>query len=365
MPQAARGGWCLAAILAAAWQAPALAEAPDAVPQQALQRAVAYLEQSQLPSGAFRMWACEDEALTACHVDNEPVVTGAILLALAAVTGDAPSPAIEPAAAFLRREMTAEGFFRYHRQENPLSVEQPPLLEDTAINQLALLAAGGDPPPSARNRLLTYQTIEGPFHLFALPLEDVRALRSDPAARERIAVRINPVFVQLLDRVEPVANANIQAYLATSGGASEPLCRYLMDVAGSGPEPGYSVFYPSPAAFHYAFSRAYARGAGCLEPGLVEMQKRLLKMQQKDGSWGGVVDTAWAGTALLLQGYTGKAVDRAAAYLLSQQREDGSWPRAVTWTLQRPPLWFGSEALSTGLALEFLGRYLQQQGARS
>lgn len=356
-------GWGLAALVVAG-HPQALAKAPAADPQEALHRGVTYLERHQLPTGAFRMWACEDEALTACREDDEPVVTGTVVLALANATAEAPSPAIEPAAAFLRREMTAEGFFRYHRQEHPLSVEQPPLLEDTAINQMALLAAGGEPPPSARHALLTYQTIGGAFHLFALPLEEVRAMRTDPAARDRIAMRINPVFVQLLDQVEPVANANIQAYLASSGGASQPLCRYLLDVADTGPAPGYSIFYPSPTAFQYAFSRAYARGAGCLGPGLAGMQQQLLKLQQKDGSWGSVVDTAWAGTALLLQGYAGKAVDRAAAQLISQQQQDGSWPRAVVWTLERPRLWFGSEELSTGLAVEFLARYVQRGKAR-
>ncbi len=361
---ARRGAWRaagLVAALAAAWPT-ALAADEQKLARTAHRRGVAFLEQAQLPTGEFRMWACTDEALKDCAMENEALITATIAQGLAVLPGGRAEKVAQQAANFLMSQMAADGFFRYHLKEHPLSLEQPPTLEDTVVN-LMMLEALGREVPDVTAVLKTYQTIGGSFHLFAFPLADLQGLRTDPAVREQLSLRVNPAFVELLDQTEPVANANIQAYLASHGQASEPLCTYLVGVAQQGLPPGYSMFYGSPYAFLYAASRAWGRGATCLKPALSEFERRLLADQHADGSWGSVLNTAWAGSALLWLNHRSASLERAVAWLAGQQREDGSWAREVAWSLARPPLWFGSEELTTGLAVELLARYLMLREA--
>ncbi len=319
----------------------------------ALGRGVAYLERAQLATGEFNVWACSDQALTACQADNEPLATGIILRAIASVPQAAALCA--RAARFLEQAQDPDGLYRYYQREHPLYDKQPALLEDTVANLTALEAAGHKAPDFS-GLLLAYQTEAGPFHLYAIPLEELRQLQADP---QRAAQRMDQAFAQFIATVEPVANAKIQAYLARHGRSSASLCAYLLGVVKQGLEPGrYSVFYPSPYAYLAAFSEAYADGARCLAPGVPAVETRLVQAQHEDGSWGSVVETAWAGTALLRLGHRGPALARAAAWLARQQRADGSWPREAYWSVAQPLRWYGSEEVTTGLVLDFLARKL-------
>lgn len=319
----------------------------------ALARGVAYLERAQLATGEFNVWTCSDQALTACQADNEPLATGIILRAVASVPQAATLSA--RAAHFLEQAKDPDGLYRYYQQGHPLYARQPALLEDTVVNLTALEAAGHEA-PDLSGPLLAYQTEAGLFHLYAIPLEELQHLQADP---QRAAQRMDPAFAQFIGDVEPVANANIQAYLARHGRSSASLCTYLLSIVERGLEPGrYSVFYPSPYAYLAAFSDAYAEGAQCLAPGIPVVEAQLVQAQHEDGSWGSVVETAWAGTALLRLGHRSAALTRAAAWLARQQRADGSWPREAYWSTAQPPRWYGSEEVTTGIVLDFLARKL-------
>lgn len=309
-----------------------------------------------MASGEFNVWTCADQALTACQADNEPLATGIILRAVARVPQAATLCA--RAAHFLEQAKDPDGLYRYYQRGHPLYDKQPALLEDTVVNLTALEAAGRKA-PDLSGPLLAYQTEAGPFHLYAIPLEELRQLQADP---QRAAQRMDPAFARFIAAVEPVANAEIQAYLARHGRSSASLCAYLLDVVERGVEPGrYSVFYPSPYAYLAAFSEAYADGAQCLAPRVPAVKARLVQAQHADGSWGSVVETAWAGVALLRLGHRGGATAHAAAWLARQQRADGSWPREAYWSVAQPPRWYGSEEVTTGIVLDFLARELARR----
>lgn len=349
--------------LAPAADAESLAEQVEA----ALTRGVAYLGQAQWPSGEFPMWACADQALSLeCQPDTSTLATGFILHALTFVPEAAQTSVIANSVQFLRSEMDEQGFFRYHQKQHPLHAQQPPSLEDTVCNLIALEAAG-QPAPDLTAPLRAYQMIDGAFPLHAVPLQTISAVRANPRAAAEYAPGLHPIFLSLLGARSPVANAHILAYYAGRGAVPDALCRYVLNAGQGSPGPDVLNFYDGPYPFMYAAARAHAQGAACLTPLMKTFRQRLLEEQGQDGLWGPqAVQTAWAANALLWIGRDGtaqrQALDRAAGALVATQREDGSWPRAVIWHLQEPPLWFGSEEATTGLVLEFLGRY-RQRGA--
>jgi squalene-hopene/tetraprenyl-beta-curcumene cyclase len=99
----------------------------------------------------------------------------------------------------------------------------------------------------------------------------------------------------------------------------------------------------------------------------------LLANQNADGSWGGsrgqpgtVEETAWALSALLAEGVAAPAecLDKAASWLVAQQRPDGTWPPAVLG-VYFPSLWYSDDHIANGFALRALARYWRHQTGQS
>ena len=166
-----------------------------------------------------------------------------------------------------------------------------------------------------------------------------------------------PLMLELLGEVDPMVNADVFQYLVLHRLMPSALCQYLVRVATEEWDGGFSYFVDSPYAFTATFSQAYQHGAICLEPVKQRLQERLLRDQHEDGSWGTVVETAWAATSLINLGYEGPTLERAIQALLRQQQPDGSWERALWRKLRGHPFWFGSKEVSTGIVLETLDRF--------
>lgn len=103
------------------------------------------------------------------------------------------------------------------------------------------------------------------------------------------------------------------------------------------------------------------------DPTAVRCKEWLLAAQNDDGSWGGsrgiagtVEETAWALAALTAPGVSAPAasLDRAAAWLVDQQQEDGSWQPSVIG-IYFPALYYSDDHIANGFALRALGRYWQ------
>jgi squalene-hopene/tetraprenyl-beta-curcumene cyclase len=101
------------------------------------------------------------------------------------------------------------------------------------------------------------------------------------------------------------------------------------------------------------------------DPFAVKCRDWLLANQNEDGSWGGsrgidgtVEETAWAISALLapkVQVPT-ECLDKAIAWLVEQQRPDGTWPQSVLG-VYFPSLWYSDDHIANGFALRALGQY--------
>jgi len=81
-------------------------------------------------------------------------------------------------------------------------------------------------------------------------------------------------------------------------------------------------------------------------------------LQKKNGSFGNELDTALALNTLMNLDYYGIEVGKGINTLLQKQLSNGSWKRQVFY-IDPKPNYFGSEELTTALAIEAMQKYLQ------
>lgn len=155
-----------------------------------------------------------------------------------------------------------------------------------------------------------------------------------------------------------VVNLNALLLFALTGRTVDEVCRTAVAEARAGTFQDRIVYYPSPLAFTYAFSRAYADGgASCLGPAIAEVRHIALGAQRPDGTWGNDFETALGVVTLLNTGYRGEALERGIGALLARQSEDGGWAIAPAYRAAVLPVNYGSRALTTAVCLEALGKY--------
>jgi hypothetical protein len=109
-------------------------------------------------------------------------------------------------------------------------------------------------------------------------------------------------------------------------------------------------------SLYYFASRALFTGVKALGAGKSLMLERILAQQQPDGSFGDELLTGLAVCALLNLNENSDRVAKAVQYLISTQRDDGSWKRVPMYGGPPTPTTFGSADLTTGICLEALAR---------
>ncbi len=114
--------------------------------------------------------------------------------------------------------------------------------------------------------------------------------------------------------------------------------------------------------FAHAFSRAYREGGvTCLKNGTTKIRDATLSLQNKDGSWGNDLETAFGALTLLNLDYRGEGLERAIKVLLARQSADGGWALAPAYRGAVMPLNYGARSLTTAVAIEVLAKYSAQQ----
>jgi hypothetical protein len=109
----------------------------------------------------------------------------------------------------------------------------------------------------------------------------------------------------------------------------------------------------------YLVSRAYRHGNLCLEKSKEHIVRKTLNLQRADGSFGSELNTALALNTLLNFNYHGNEIDWGINSLLQKQLDNGSWRRFNIFLGSAP--YYGSEELTTALAIEALQKYLQKE----
>lgn len=322
---------------------------------QAIVQGIAYLQDEQLPSGEFpSYWAVTPGEWT---VDSTPFTTANIVYSLQSVVDPRVPDMVHRAIGFLLDEMEGPGLWRYWSTHNARHDKIVPDLDDTSIAGLALLVHGASFQRDL-DFLLQHRTPEKLFVTWMLPNEGMpmSANLKDGQLRKGLSEDYYPD-----NTPDGVVNAHLLAYFARQGQALPEVCEFLIGLVKARADPAtFSIYYPSRYAFTNAVAKAYREGASCLTEVVDPLIAWVVEGQQADGSWGGAVETALAANTLLNLGHEGAALDAGITALLAQQRGDGSWPREKYYGSTKNPVAFGSQTLTTGFALETLGKYVTQ-----
>jgi ectoine hydroxylase-related dioxygenase (phytanoyl-CoA dioxygenase family) len=331
---------------------------------QSARKAVAYLIGSQLPDGEFQTEFCynrreteDGQTVEDLMFDSSPFVTSLVLYSLDFAKGLDPKIAdvTRKGIQFLVSEMDPGGLWRYWARKNPKRPIIPPDLDDTSCISHLLKTHGVTVPD---NHWLFYDSRDkrGAFFTWLY--------KADSWRKKLLSLKTGGKAFSHTDElwqwtkgadVCAVVNANCLMYLGETDGTKKAI-DYLLGVLRDGTEDKEIVFYAHSMSLYYFASRALFTGVKALGAGKPIMLERILAQQQPDGSFGDELLTGLAVCALLNLNENSDRVAKAVQYLISTQRDDGSWKRVPMYGGPPTPTTFGSADLTTGICLEALAR---------
>jgi len=333
----------------------------------AIRRGLAFLADRQLPSGQFPIQATSHYKPGSPVVDDaSPFATAHIAYSLGFLPAADVQPMLDRALAYLRREMTGPGLWRYWNRDavwegRPIFSFIPADLDDTASHSW-LLRHHGVAFPDNEHLLFHNRDREGRFFTWFVPRPRATTdLRYWRAVLGEITLARLTVFWRTTeaayDDVDAVVNANVLLYLGETP-ETAPVVRWLARIVEEGREADSDKWYRDIFTFHYAFSRcrlAGVRGFDHLRPLILH---RLSAAARSDGGIGEhPMHTALALNTICNMQIDAPFARRAIAHLIDTQAADGGWPSAAYYYggPQRAVSW-GSRDLTAGLCLEALAR---------
>ncbi|MEA2991157.1 MAG: hypothetical protein QOD40_77 [Alphaproteobacteria bacterium] len=342
----------------------------------AIDRGITFLRNAQSPSGEFKTLLGADKQLSNAVFDSSPFVTSFVVYALSHVDGIQVDDIVEQGIAFLRSEMEFGGVWRYYGSRQFKHCRIPPDLDDTACACFALRIHGRRVPSNRwlfrynrdkTGRYLTWvltkdESFAPRFRLARMigNLQAERARRTAPVPTIVSDPRLlrTPIDIVPVDDVDPAVNANVILFLGENADTA-PAVEYLIDLMRTGVSESFSLYYKDRLALHYMIARAYLHSAPSLAVVGDRVVGDILARQQANGSFGHALAAALAASALLTFAPRTATLAGIIEFLLSAQRDDGSWPAHPFYS--GPTEFWGSEELTTGLCIEALARYRKVQ----
>jgi hypothetical protein len=308
--------------------------------RRAIENGVAFLESAQLPSGEIPIETSPTPEMNGDCV-RDPVVFPAALAARALSITSSAARVRSRAIDFLLREMEPDGLWRYPSREHPGHDHIPLDVDDTSIASAAL-AAAGRPFPNNRALLLANRERSGLFRTWIV--------RWWPHPR-KIYRFFRHTTAEVRD-VDSVINANVVIYLGLCK-ETRPAIAHMLAVLRANGEMMSTKWYESRFTVWYFFSHALRE----IAPEAGEMIVPRIEAATPRNA----LELALAASTLLLWN---RAPDIQP--LIKAQLPSGAWPRAGFYhaglkrispnEFQPTPPWWGSEALTTVLAIEALSR---------
>jgi hypothetical protein len=306
--------------------------------RRAIEKGVAFLESAQLPSGEIPIETSPSPDMSGDGV-RDPVIFLAALAARALSIASSAARVRSRALDFLLREMEPDGLWRYPSSEHPGHDWIPLDVDDTSIASAAL-AAAGRPFPNNHALLLANRNRRGLFKTWIVrwwphPHKTYRFFRDSTAE---------------VGDVDAVINANVVIYLGMCE-ETRPAVAHMLAVLRVNGEMMSTKWYESRFTVWYFFSHALRE----IAPSAGEM----IVPQVEAATPRNALELALAASTLLLWN---RAPD--VQPLIDAQLPSGGWPRAGFYhaglrrispnEFQPTPPWWGSEALTTVLAVEAL-----------
>lgn len=308
--------------------------------RRAIASGIAYLESAQLPNGEIPLDISPAADMSRECVRDPVVFCAALAARTLSITPEAERIRAR-ACDFLLREMEPGGLWRHTSREKPVHYYAPLDVDDTSLASAALRAAGR-PFPDNRRLLLRQRERSGLFKTWII--------RWWP---HPLITRHFFKYVGEPGDVDSVINANAVVYLGACD-ETRPAIEHMLAVLRYNREMQSTIWYGSIFTVWYFFSHALRE----IAPEAGEMILSRLRSCTPPTT----LDLATAASTMLLWNQTPEL-----APLLAAQRKDGSWPSVGFYHMGRRRLetqpktpWYGSEALTTVLAVEALSRYCAQ-----
>ena len=305
--------------------------------RRAIEKGVAFLESAQLPSGEIPIeTSCTPEMRGDCVRDPAvfPTALAARALSIASSAERVRSRALD----FLLREMEPGGLWRHPSSETS-GHDRVPLDVDDTSTASAALAAAGRRIPNNRRLLIANRNRHGLFRTWIVrwwphPLGTYCFFRYTPAD---------------VGDVDAAIEANVVIYLGMCE-ETRPAIEHMLAVLRANGEMMSTKWYESRFTVWYFFSHALRE----IAPEAGEM----IVPRVEAATPGNALELAQATSTLLLWN---RLPD--VGPLIDAQLPSGAWPRAGFYHMGRKPIdsqptppWWGSEALTTVLAVEALSR---------
>ena len=224
-----------------------------------------------------------------------------------------------------------------------------PDVDDTSLAFAGLVESGVNISDETLDYMLDFTSPEGIFKTYI----------NSPEWMEQVDPNDPQYDFYEMNYIDDTINANVIYAYSLRDRTPTGVVQYLNKIAENRSFINGTLYYPSPYVFTYFVTKAYSDGKVTdLEPSLVNIRDYLLETQKSDRGWGNDVDTALATVALINIGYDGKPLEKAINHILEKQRIDGSWNIYSFFIApSSPPMYYGSQELTTSLNLEALIKY--------
>ncbi|MEA2141963.1 MAG: hypothetical protein QOI64_393 [Solirubrobacteraceae bacterium] len=337
------------------------AQLPDVA--GAVERGLAFLAESQLPSGQFSTYVGTDLRSNGTF-ESSPFTTALVVHSISGSSAPGTRQMIDRALDYLSAEMEPGGAWRYWASDHGGHEVIPADLDDIACASQVLRRYGRSIPAN-RRLVLANRDRRGRFYTWIAPRYAPPPL--SPAfwrvARRQTGARDFFKDNEISGRdVSCVVNANVLFYLG-DGRAARPVVKYLIEVMRRRAERSSDSWYESAFPFYYSVARCIAAGITGLAGLSGEITERIGVAQREQGCLGeGSLETALAAGALHYLGQCSPTLIRACDFLLGAQAEDGSWPAEPLYHGGPPrELRWGSAELTTGFCVEALLPLVDEQ----
>ncbi|MFC1975956.1 hypothetical protein ACFLXQ_06120 [Chloroflexota bacterium] len=307
----------------------------------AIQKGVAYLAQTQRPSGEFATYTAP--RLDMADAEERPKSVYVTTFVIHSLSCLPPSPVIKKiqrrAGDFLAQEQEDNGAWHYDGRADERQI--PLDLDDTNCVVAALLTLGHRPALSFYNLLWQNEVAPGgPYYTWLGP--------NTPAS--------DSIFAREID---PLVNANILFCSSRLNLSLPGTINYLQEIIHKEAYQTQSGYCVSPHLPIYVLSRAYADGqVDALASAMPTMQDYILKKLPRPQAEPASFNLVCLAVSLLNLQSPLPLVEPYLAALLANQEADGHWPAWGTYVSYNY-YYDGAPALTTALALEALSKYLK------
>ncbi len=312
-----------------------------------------YLYENQLPSGEFSTYISNSPDMIGGTNFSVVFDTAFIVHTLNLADNKKNSfiikEMIDKSAGFLLDNRENHGVWRY---EGKSGVNYgPPDTDDTAMVFSALVESNVNVSDETLDYMLNFRTPDG---LFLSWINSEEWL--DPS---------NPYYEFFkTNDIDANVNADVLYAYSLRNRPQPGIIKYLNTISKNRSFINGTLYYPSPYAYTYLVTKAYADGdIRELEPSLYYLKNYLLSTQNNDGGWGNDLYTALATVSLINMDYEGEQLDKAIKHILNSQGTNGSWE---TYSFYIAPasstVFYGSQELTTSFSIEALIKYKDRIG---